>query len=121
MSDSVQTAKDNRDGKRSESTTGGALATLCLAALSVNARRITPNDGDDVVALQRLFGANFKAARLALGLTQAEAAKLADIRIATISEVENGRVNLTIRQMQRLADIVNRDVSSLTAQPPTKP
>ena len=60
-------------------------------------------DSPALIELQRRFGADFKAARLAVGMTQAEVARLVDAPYQTIARVEHGRRNLTIDVMQRLA------------------
>lgn len=66
--------------------------------------------------LQRLFGRNLRTARTEEGLTQADVAKVAGIaRCASVSEVENGRGNITFRSMVRLARAVNRQVTVLLA------
>lgn len=53
--------------------------------------------------LQRKFGEDFKTARLAAGLTQAGVARLIDVSYQTVGLVENGKRNLTIDVMRRLA------------------
>lgn len=53
--------------------------------------------------LQRKFGADFRGARIAVGLTQAEVGQLIGSIHTTVSKVERGLLNLTIDVMQRLA------------------
>lgn len=74
-------------------------------------------DSDDMpaLALQRRFGTNFKRARIDAGLTQSQVADLSKIPQTTISEIENGKNNLTLRQMHRIAVVVAHDVSVLLA------
>ena len=61
--------------------------------------------------LQKRFGTNFRAIRKKEKLTQKQVALLSEIPQADISRVESGKINLTIRQMQRLSEVVNRNVS----------
>lgn len=68
----------------------------------------TPRSGEKIDSpatreLQRRFGADFRAARLAAGLTQAEVARLIDAPHQTVGQVEHGKRNLTIDVMRRLA------------------
>ena len=68
----------------------------------------TPRSGEKIDSpatreLQRQFGADFKAARIAAGLTQAEVARLIEAPDTNVSQVENGKRNLTIDAMRRLA------------------
>ena len=68
----------------------------------------TPRSGDKIDSpatreLQRQFGADFKAAREAAGMTQADVARLIDAPNTNVSQVENGKRNLTIDAMRRLA------------------
>lgn len=53
--------------------------------------------------LQRQFGADFRAAREASGLTQDQVARLIDASYQNVAAVEHGRRNLTIDVMRRLA------------------
>ncbi len=64
-------------------------------------------------ALQKRFGTNFRIVRKAIGLTQTQVATLSEIGQSDISAVERGQVNLTLRQMERLASAVDHDVSVL--------
>lgn len=68
----------------------------------------TPRSGEKIdspatMELQRRFGADFKAARIAAGLTQADVARLIEAPDTNVSQVENGKRNLTIDAMRRLA------------------
>jgi transcriptional regulator with XRE-family HTH domain len=63
--------------------------------------------------LQILFGENFRAARLKAGLSQTDAATLCGIAQQTLSQIEAGQHNLTLRTMDKLAKIVDRDVAYL--------
>lgn len=57
------------------------------------------------------FGANFRDIRKEAGLTQAQVAGLSGIEQTEISKIERGQVNLTLAKMQRLAKVVDHDVS----------
>ena len=65
------------------------------------------------IHLQQQFGANFRDARKALGLTQAQVSQLTNIHRTAISEIEHGQVNLTLLTMRRLASVVHQEVSHL--------
>ena len=75
---------------------------------------VVDRDQDDIVAT---FGANLEAARLKLGLTQAQLAEATGLLQQYISLVESGRQNVTLTTAQVLAKAVNRDVRALLAQP----
>lgn len=84
------------------------------------ARRGTGNssvdkpDPDDIVAV---FGANLKAARAKMGLSQKQLAEAAGLRQQYVSLVESGRQNVTLKTAVVLAKVVNRDVTTLLARP----
>ena len=71
--------------------------------------------------LQDLFGRNFKWFRNQLGLTQRDVAKAAGIDQKDISLIERGRINLTIGTMERLAKVVDHNVSNLLTDAPNPP
>lgn len=67
---------------------------------------------------QLLFGANLRDARLAEGMLQIEVARAVGIdRQSKVSEIENGKVNLTLRTMSLLAQAVKRDLRILLENP----
>ena len=70
------------------------------------------------VKLQDHFGRNFKTLRSQLGLTQRDVAKASGIAQNDISLIERGRINLTIGTMERLAKVVDHDVTNLLAETP---
>jgi transcriptional regulator with XRE-family HTH domain len=74
-------------------------------------------DQDDIVAT---FGANLKAARLKMGLTQAQLAEAAGLLQQYVSLVESGKQNVTLTTAQALAKVVNRDVRMLLARPTSR-
>jgi len=76
--------------------------------------RTYQRDQDDIVAI---FGGNLKAARLKMGLTQAQLAEAAGLIQQYVSLVESGRQNVTLTTAQALAKVVNRDVRALLARP----
>ena len=75
---------------------------------------------DDVpaVELQCRFGHNFKTLRMRAGLTQMQVAERSGIHQKEISQVELGKVNLTLATMHRLARVVEHDVTSLLGADP---
>lgn len=75
-----------------------------------------PDDGDGVSPspdLQAIFGASLRTQRLKAGLTQADLAARSGISQETISRIESGRYNLTLRTMSRLASLLRGDVSEM--------
>jgi transcriptional regulator with XRE-family HTH domain len=69
---------------------------------------------DDIVAT---FGANLKAARLKMGLTQVQLAEAAGLLQQYVSLVESGKQNVTLTTAKTLAKVVNRDVRMLLTPP----
>lgn len=69
---------------------------------------------DDLdAALQRTFGANLRARRKALGMTQAEVAAAAEMHRPDVTAIEAGSVNVTLGTMRRLATAVHCQVEVL--------
>jgi transcriptional regulator with XRE-family HTH domain len=64
-------------------------------------------------ALQKLFGENFRAARMRAGLSQTDVAAMSGIAQQSISQIEAGQHNLTLKTMDKLARVVSRDVTQL--------
>jgi transcriptional regulator with XRE-family HTH domain len=75
-------------------------------------------DQDEIVTT---FGANLKAARLKIGLTQAQLAEAAGLLQQYVSLVESGKQNITLTTAETLAKVVNRDVRMLLARPRPRP
>lgn len=75
-------------------------------------------DQDDIVAT---FGANLKAARLKMGLTQVQLAEAAGLLQQYVSLVESGKQNVTLTTAKALAKVVNRDVRMLLEPPRSRP
>ena len=71
-------------------------------------------DRDDIVPT---FGANLKAARLKMGLTQAQLAEAAGLLQQYVSLVESGRQNVTLTTAETLAKVVSRNVRTPLARP----
>ena len=73
--------------------------------------------------LQILFGENFRAARLKAGLSQGDVVTLSGIKQQTISQIEAGQHNLTLKTMDKLARAVDRNVAYLlrTKRPTSTP
>jgi transcriptional regulator with XRE-family HTH domain len=58
----------------------------------------------------QLVGYEIRRARKAAGLTQAEVAKRLELTVPYVSNVEAGRVNLTVGQLARFADALGSDL-----------
>lgn len=58
----------------------------------------------------RLVGDEIRRARKAAGLTQTELARRLDLTVPYVSNVEAGRVNLTVGQLARFADALGSDL-----------
>jgi len=89
-----------------------------MAKRGTGRSRTDQRDQDDIVAT---FGANLKAARLKMRLTQAQLAEATGLLQQYISLVESGRQNVTLTTAQVLATAVNRDVRVLLARPRRRP
>jgi len=63
--------------------------------------------------LQAIFGRNFRERRLAVGITQAAAARAAEMHRQALAEIEAGRGNVTLKTMQRLATVIGCRVEVL--------
>lgn len=72
-----------------------------------------PDEEAPGAELQILFGENFRTARLKAGLSQTDAAAQSGMAQQTLSQIEAGQLNLTLRTMDRLARVVDRDVAYL--------
>lgn len=57
--------------------------------------------------LQGLFGRNVRELRADRGFTQEELAHLAGVHVTYLSGVENGRRNVTLSVVERLASALN--------------
>ena len=71
--------------------------------------------------LQERFGFNFKLFRKRAGLTQVQVAEQAGIVQTEISRIALGKVNVTLGTMQRLARVVDRNVTGLLGDSPETP
>jgi len=89
-----------------------------MARRGTGRSRTDQRNKDDIVAT---FGANLKAARLKMGLTQTQLAEATGLLQQYISLVESGRQNVTLTTAQVLATAVNRDVMALLAPPRRRP
>ena len=73
-------------------------------------------NGDDAslsAELQAAFGESVRAARTRAGLKQSDLSELTGIAREEISRIENGLVNITIKQMSRLAHVLGNDVANM--------
>jgi transcriptional regulator with XRE-family HTH domain len=68
-------------------------------------------------ALQFAFGENFRRARMKAGLTQHDIEAHTGIKQAYVSQVESGRINLTLATMITFALAVGKGVDALLKQP----
>lgn len=79
-------------------------------------RKIAPDAGDAEsvsVAMQVLFGENFRLARIKAGLTQRDIEVHTGIKQAYVSQIEGGKQNPTLATMTTLALAVGSDVRAL--------
>ena len=88
-----------------------------MARSSAGKSRADKPDQDDIVTT---FGANLKAARLKMGLTQAQLADAAGLLQQYVSLVESGKQNVTLTTAKALAKVVNKDVRMLLTPPGTR-
>ena len=63
--------------------------------------------------LQAIFGRNLKVARLKRGMTLVELADAAGMQFSSISRIENGTMNVTLKTIKRLATVMNLDVRAM--------
>ncbi|MBN8875456.1 MAG: helix-turn-helix transcriptional regulator [Rhodospirillales bacterium] len=63
--------------------------------------------------LQKVFGANLRAARMEAGLNQPEVAQMTGLAQQYLSLIEGGEQNLTMRTMAILAKVVDCDLVEL--------
>ncbi|MCD7879375.1 MAG: helix-turn-helix domain-containing protein [Candidatus Gastranaerophilales bacterium] len=66
---------------------------------------------DDVFLKE--FGLRLKMFRIKSGLTQAELGELTDISEHRISDIENGKCNLTLKTVNRISNAINVQVHKL--------
>jgi DNA-binding XRE family transcriptional regulator len=71
--------------------------------------------------LRTIFGQNFRLARERAGLTQSDIETQTGIKQHYVSQIENGRQNLTLDTMTALALAVGRDVRTLLRPPSERP
>lgn len=67
----------------------------------------------DEAAVQQRLGVNVKGRREKVGLTQTALAERADIHRTFLSQVENGRANISIVVLVRLAAALNTTPAAL--------
>lgn len=73
----------------------------------------TPTVEPSSNSLRVLFGKRLKAARLQNAMTLMEMAEATRISNQNISKIEHGKTNLTLATMERLAAVVNLNVSEM--------
>lgn len=85
------------------------------------APRQIPTDEVPPDDLQALFGRSLKIARLKLKLTLEDITSATGMSNQYVSKVENGRTNLTLATMKKLAAVVGLDVSEMIKRPTIDP
>lgn len=63
--------------------------------------------------LHAVFGRNLRLARLKSGLTLIQVAETAGITFQHLSRIENGKKNVTLEMMKKLAAVIDHDVSGM--------
>jgi transcriptional regulator with XRE-family HTH domain len=81
-----------------------------MARHSDGTPRADDADSRDLLAS---FGANLRAARLKLGLTQAQLAEQSGLLQQYVSLVESGKQNVTLTTALSLATVVRQDLRNL--------
>ncbi|PZO03583.1 MAG: XRE family transcriptional regulator [Alphaproteobacteria bacterium] len=69
------------------------------------------------MALRIIVGKNIRKAREARGLPQDELAHLAEIHTTYLSGVENGRRNITLNVLERIASALGMSPAELVSRP----
>lgn len=73
-----------------------------------------PRRSIDLASPARLrFAHRLREAREQVGLTQAEVSKRTGVPRPTISDIENGKHNVTVDMMDKLANAIGRSLSDL--------
>jgi len=63
--------------------------------------------------LQALFGQNLRTARVKQNKTQAELAEAAGLTPQYVSKIEDGKINVTLDTMKKLATVLHSNVSEM--------
>jgi len=63
--------------------------------------------------LQALFGQNLRSARVKQNKTQAELAEAAGLTPQYVSKIEDGKINVTLDTMKKLATVLHHTVSEM--------
>lgn len=58
------------------------------------------------------FGFNLKMCRMKQGITQAQLGEMVEISEHRISQIENGKCNITLKSVNKLLNALNADVSA---------
>jgi transcriptional regulator with XRE-family HTH domain len=85
-----------------------------MARRDTSRSRADRRNRHDLVAT---FGANLKAARMKMNMSQTELANAAGLLQQYVSLVESGKQNVTLTTALALANAVNRDVTALLRRP----
>ena len=76
-----------------------------------------PRSLEKCVAMQQAFGVSLRRMRIDLGLTQADVAKWSGLPQQYVSEIESGRVNLTLQTLVILADMLDVELGTILVLP----
>lgn len=77
-------------------------------------RAAKPGQADPVPGdLQALFGQNLRVARVRQNKTQAELAEAAGLTPQYVSKIEDGKINVTLDTMKKLATVLHHNVSEM--------
>ena len=68
-------------------------------------------------SMHRRVGRALQRARLALQLTQAQVAELADLSLKYLGEIERGEANTTLDRLEVIANVVGLDAAETIAAP----
>ncbi len=61
----------------------------------------------------KIIGKNIVRLRKSLGLTQEDLCGMAEIDRSYLSEIENGKMNITIKALKNIADTLHSDIIDL--------
>ena len=77
-------------------------------------RAAKPGQADPLPGdLQALFGQNLRVARVRQNKTQAELAEAAGLTSQYVSKIEDGKINVTLDTMKKLATVLHHNVSDM--------
>jgi transcriptional regulator with XRE-family HTH domain len=71
------------------------------------------NDEEPFAKLRARFGTSVREQRLKAGWTQGELSRRTGIAQEELSRIENGQLNITLKTMGRLAEVLDGDVGDM--------